>query len=253
VGPCNPKDRTRGFWQVAGPGSWRETVLRGGHAQFCNISNWLVEHALDALCGRGNDTHQAGAALTVAGHITCALAVDRPLGCPLQWLSEYFLTNFTFSSSTLYLRCVIQVEGRSTGLWVGALGLPAVSCLRGCHANAALTLSSCNPTLGPARQAVVQLTLPPMTAWLHQALGARGEPQRQPLPLQEPPYWGARQLWRLLRTRLSPPDAAPRPLLREGGAVVRRTLSSAGSLDGPFWDWVQTEEQLGEITFDVKE
>ncbi|KIZ06195.1 chlorophyllase I [Monoraphidium neglectum] len=59
VGPCNPKDRTRGFWQVAGPGSWRETVLRGGHAQFCNISNWLVEHALDALCGRGNDTHQA--------------------------------------------------------------------------------------------------------------------------------------------------------------------------------------------------
>jgi hypothetical protein len=59
VGPCNPEDRTSGFWDAAGPGSWRETLRHGGHVQFCNVTSWLVEEALDALCGKGNDTHEA--------------------------------------------------------------------------------------------------------------------------------------------------------------------------------------------------
>ncbi|GBF91171.1 chlorophyllase [Raphidocelis subcapitata] len=64
-GPCNPADRVEGFWEVAGPGSWRERLLHGGHVQFCNITSGMVKRALDLICGKGGDTHEAVMELTL--------------------------------------------------------------------------------------------------------------------------------------------------------------------------------------------
>lgn len=62
AGPCNPRQRTAGFWEAAAAGSWREVLVHGGHAQFCDISGGFERRALDLLCGRGNDTHEVCAA-----------------------------------------------------------------------------------------------------------------------------------------------------------------------------------------------
>ncbi|KAI8469863.1 MAG: hypothetical protein J3K34DRAFT_521872 [Monoraphidium minutum] len=173
VGSCNPPDRTKGFWEVAAPGSWRETLRRGGHAQFCNISSWVVERALDMLCGAGGDSHEA----------------------------------------------------------------------------------------------VMALTLPPMVAWLSSELGVGAPPappprtpvearQRQQQEQAQHSWrhglWrhGAAQAWRDgARLAGAAPVVARRALQSSGGGPAAAAV--AGVLDEPFWDWVDREEQLGEIDFDV--
>jgi hypothetical protein len=100
------------------------------------------------------------------------------------------------------------------------------------------------------------LTVPPMVAWLSEGLGVAVQQRREPLQQEQArqrlwwpaPLLAAGRLWRRGAAAIGGRLPAARRLLAGGEAPT-----GAGARgEGPFWDWVEREERLGEIGFDVK-
>jgi hypothetical protein len=107
---------------------------------------------------------------------------------------------------------------------------------------------------------VVQLTLPPMVAWLARALEvAEVTPAAAATRgLEDAAAAAVAGGWLRARTaqwrrRLAAVLGVPPPA--RAAAVTPRASGRSASArldDTPFWDWVQRQEQKGEIDFDVK-